>query len=432
MKSNLYPFFIGISIISVLNLLISHNIGYTARTYYNYQDGINNFGMYIAAFLMLSLWQYQIYRICNNGPAGIFISIFSFVLVSPIVFLPFFNPAYILLDNIFNILVLLGSIYIIIFVSNSKKRKTIVRGIHINDSLFKLILGILLIIGILQLTTYFGDIMSLDWNSMYDRRLIAREVFSDKPVLRYYNSLFGALLIPFCALYGSAYKSFSLVLLSFAGAFASFAAFGGKGVFFSPLLGFLLGIYFVRTTRRNFFLNLAFLFILFCSLCSLEIIFFTNDLHLLNSYAFRRIFYVPAQLTYQYWEYFSNNPVYLMSDSILGSVFGGSPQEYSKSRLIGGIYYGKYIMNANTSIFGTAFGDFGILGMPVIAFIAALIIRYLNRVYEQKNSIIVVAYSVFIALTWTQGALHTSLLSNGILYTLLILLFIPKRAAALK
>ncbi len=116
-----------------------------------------------------------------------------------------------------------------------------------------------------------------------------------------------------------------------------------------------------------------------------------------------------------------------MSDSILGSIFGGSPQEYSKSRLIGGIYYGKYIMNANTGIFGSAYGDFGLLGMPLIAFIAGLIIRYLNRVFEQKNSIIVVAYSIFIALTWTQGALHTSLLSNGIIYTLLILLFIPKR-----
>lgn len=427
MKLSFYSFLRGISLITVLNLFISHNVAYTARAYYNYQEGVSNLGLYIACLAMLSLWQYQIYRICSNTPSGIFVSVFSFILVSPIVFLPFFNPAYNLFDNIFNILVLLGSIHIIIFISNSKKRTTIVRGIHMNELFFRVILGILLIIGILQLITYFGHIMSLEWSSMYDRRLIAREIFSDNLFLRYYNSLFGALLVPFCALYGSAYRSYSLVFLSFVGAFVSFAAFGGKGVFFSPLLGFLLGIYFVRTTNRNFFLNLAFLFTIFCGLCSLEIVLFTNDLHLLNSYAFRRIFYVPAELTYQYWEYFSNNPVYLMSDSILGSIFGGSPQEYSKSRLIGGIYYGKYIMNANTGIFGSAYGDFGLLGMPLIAFIAGLIIRYLNRVFEQKNSIIVVAYSIFIALTWTQGALHTSLLSNGIIYTLLILLFIPKR-----
>ena len=88
--------------------------------------------------------------------------------------------------------------------------------------------------------------------------------------------------------------------------------------------------------------------------------------------------------------------------------------------------YGKYIMNANVNIFGTAYGDFGLIGMPIIAIFAGLTARIINMIYLSKNSIIVVAYSVFIGLVWTQGGFHTSFLSNGLIYSLILLLFIPK------
>jgi len=295
---------------------------------------------------------------------------------------------------------------------------------------FRVTLAVLLIIGIYQLISNFGNMMSADWASMYDRRLLAREIFSQNITLRYYNSFFGAVLIPFCALYGAAYRSWGLVALAFCGAALSFAAFGGKGVFFSPLLGVLLGLYFKRTIRLNFFSNITFLILLFLALCSVEIV--LTDAGILNWYAFRRMFYVPADLTYQYWEYFSNNPVYLMSDSLFGSLFGGSDQVYSKARLIGGVYYGKYIMNANVNVFGTAFGDFGLIGIPIVAVLVGLICRLLNGIYRIKNSIIVVAYTVFVALVWTQGGFHTSFLSNGLIFSLILLMIVPRVKEATK
>lgn len=426
MKLNLHNLLPAFTIIVVLNLLIAYNIFISATGYYNNADyGLYSSISFKISFLLVSLWQLLVFVSCKNLPSSILISIFLFALISPIIFYPYFTETFNLTDYLFHIMILLFSVHLIIFIANKDSKKPIFRGIHISNFAFKLVLIIMMVIGILLLIFYFRDIMSFDWSNVYDRRLESREIFSKNIFFRYYNSLFGAVLIPFCSLYGAAYRSLFLIALSFFGAFLSFAAFGGKGVFFSPLLGLLLGLYFVRTTKRNFFLNLAFLFIIFCGISSLEILITGNSIF--NVYAFRRMFYVPAELTYQYWEYFSNNSVYLMSDSMFGNLFGGVEQEYPKSRLIGGVYYGKYITNANSNIFATAFGDFGMFGMPIVAIFTGFIARLLNTIYQIKNSIIVVAYSIFIGLVWTQGALHTSLLSNGIIYTLALLLLIPKR-----
>ena len=411
-------------LIYCVNALMSFNLSFTATTYYmNPSVDPSDLFVIFTICTALSLWQFWIFKLCDNSPTSIIVGMFNFCLVSPVVLLPSFTR-FTLASNFTEIFALLFSIHIIILTSSVSFRRPLLRGLKTSKLSFHVVLGLLLLIGIYLLVVFFGHMMTLDWASMYDRRIEAREIFSQSATLRYYNSFFGAVLIPFCALYGASYKSWGLVALAFCGAALSFAAFGGKGVFFSPLLGVLLGLYFKRTIRLNFFSNITILMLLFIGLCSIEII--LTDMGILNWYAFRRMFYVPARLTYEYWEYFSINPVYLMSDSMLGSLFGGSEQEYSKARLIGGVYYGKYAQNANVNVFGTAFGDFGILGMAVIAVLVGLICKVLNEIYRVKNSIVVIAYSVFIGLVWTQGAFHTSFLSNGLIFSLSILLIIPR------
>ena len=422
--------FLSLVLIFCVNALMAFNLNYTGTSYYlNPSLDLSGPIEFSLVFIALSMWQFWNFRLCQNTPSTIVVVMFNFCLISPVVLLPFFTR-FALTSNIVPILALLISLHIIILISNMSFSGFILKTFKVDELSFRVGLAVLSILGIYQLITSFGNIMSGDWASMYDRRLLARDIFAESIILRYYNSFFGAVLIPFCALYGAAYRSWGLVALAFCGAALSFAAFGGKGVFFSPLLGALLGLYFRRTIRINFFSNITFLILVFLALCSVEII--LTDVGILNWYAFRRMFYVPAKLTYQYWEYFSNNPVYLMSDSLLGSLFGGSDQEYAKSRLIGGVYYGKYIMNANVNVFGTAFGDFGVTGMPIVAVLVGLICRLLNGIYSIKNSIIVVAYTVFIALVWTQGGFHTSFLSNGLFFSLILLMIIPRVKDATK
>lgn len=408
-------------VIICANSLIAFNMWYTAANYYQTGD-VNQGVSQLLSFVILALstWQYYVYTLCRNNPSAIVVGLFSYMLISPVVLFPFFTR-FDIGSNSFLIITLFFSIHIIIYLSRFAIK---IRTIKNNQQIFSATLSILLCIGAVQLVSSFGSIMSVDWASIYDRRLLARDIFSESIFLRYYNSFLGGVLIPFCALYGLVYRSWVLIALTIIGAALSFAAFGGKGVLFSPLLALLLGIYFLKSIRVPFFLIITFLILLFVLLCVIEII--TMDSGILNMYAFRRVFYVPAKHTYLYWEYFSNNPVYLMSDSVVGSLFGGIEQEHAKSRLIGEVYYGSFITNANVNIFGTAFGDFGTAGMPLVSALVGIVCMFINGIYYAKRSIIIVAYTVFVALVWTQGGFHTAFLSNGLIFSLVLLTMIPK------
>lgn len=410
-------------VILITNALISFNMSFTSVRYFgNDAPTASVISLMLIACIVLSLWQYRIAKSVGNTPSAVIIAMFSFCLISPIILLPFYSR-FSLFDNFIQIIVLLFSIHIVIFLSSSPRKVPFVRGIYVNPDLFSFVLGGLLIVGALVLIKFFGDLMSLSWGDMYVRRIAAREILSQSSAVRYFNVAFAAVLIPFCALYGVTYRKWLIVALAFIGGILSFAAYGGKGVLFNPLLGVFLAIYFRHTNQKNSFIAITVLMLLFAGLCLIEIS--LTQTGFLNLYAFRRMFYVPAKLTFEYWEYFSTNPLYLMADSIFGGFFGGVPQDYSKSRLIGGVYYGDYRINANLNSFGTAFGDFGTLGMPLVAIFIGFFGRILNGIYAIKKSKIVIAYSIFIGLVWTQGGFHTSLLSNGIIYSLLILLLIP-------
>ena len=52
--------------------------------------------------------------------------------------------------------------------------------------------------------------------------------------------------------------------------------------------------------------------------------------------------------------------------------------------------------------------------------------NFINEVYKIKQSIIIIVYSFFVGLVWAQTSLNTSLLSNGIFFGILLMLFVPK------
>ncbi|WP_206539977.1 hypothetical protein [Vibrio coralliirubri] len=265
--------------------------------------------------------------------------------------------------------------------------------------------------------------MSLDWSSMYDRRFQARDIFAANSFLRYGNAIFGGLLIPFGAMYAAMNRRISLFYLSILGGIVCFSAFGGKGVLLIPYVAYGVGYILKDKEFRNNYYFVSFLMLIFFIFSSIDLIF--SEIGLLNWYIFRRIFYVPAELTTQYLDYFSKNDLYYMSDSIF-SFMTNISNEYTKARLIGGVYYGSYLINANTNMYAAAYGDFGVFGFLIVSCLASILARCLNIIYLNKKAPIVLIYSLFVGLVWSQGAFHTSLLSNGVLVGIILFAFIPK------
>ncbi len=115
-----------------------------------------------------------------------------------------------------------------------------------------------------------------------------------------------------------------------------------------------------------------------------------------------------------------------MSDSIFGQFFTSNSPDYDKARTIGGNYLGNYQSHANSNIWSSAYADFGFIGIPIFSMLAGLITKFINEVYKIKQSIIIIVYSFFVGLVWAQTSLNTSLLSNGIFFGILLMLFVPK------
>ena len=137
---------------------------------------------------------------------------------------------------------------------------------------------------------------------------------------------------------------------------------------------------------------------------------------------------VPGLLTTYYWEYFSSNPYFMMTDSIIGTFLPFGPlYNYPKARLIGYEYFNNIESNANANIWASGFADFGYPGMIMVSILAALILKVVDSLGYKEKFVFASACSAAIGLGWVNGALHTSLLTNGVLGLILALWLYPSQ-----
>jgi hypothetical protein len=139
-----------------------------------------------------------------------------------------------------------------------------------------------------------------------------------------------------------------------------------------------------------------------------------------------RVCFTPATLSSYYWEYFSANPHVMLSDSILASFF---PRNYDKNvgPLIGEVYFQSDVMNATTGIWAQGFAHFGYAGMIAASLCVAALFWVVDSISDGDRLVVGALMMALIGVFWANVALHTSLISNGILVTILLLYLMPNR-----
>jgi hypothetical protein len=148
------------------------------------------------------------------------------------------------------------------------------------------------------------------------------------------------------------------------------------------------------------------------------------DSDLLANFLVRRQFVFPGVLTHYYWEFFSSHPHVLMSDSFLSWLI--EPRyEMNVSRLMGGELFGSFDCNANANLWASGFAHFGYPGVFGVSIVAACLMWPVDRLADSGRFVMASIFAAEMAFVWTNGALHTSLLSNGLAVTLLFLYFFP-------
>jgi hypothetical protein len=140
----------------------------------------------------------------------------------------------------------------------------------------------------------------------------------------------------------------------------------------------------------------------------------------------RRVLLVPAQLSFLYYDFFSENDSTFLSQHQIFRNFINYPYHLDPSHLMGEIYFGKPTMGACSGIYSDAFMNFGFLGFILWAFLLTAILKIVDSFSKNKKKTITIAAIAMPAFLLGNSALLTSLLTHGILLSLLILYLLPK------
>ena len=139
----------------------------------------------------------------------------------------------------------------------------------------------------------------------------------------------------------------------------------------------------------------------------------------------RRTLLVPAQLSFFYYNFFTENSYVFLSHSIL-KPFLDYPFGLNPPHLIGEAYFENSKMGANTGIVGDAYMNFGFLGLILWGILLAVILKLIDACSDKKNIKIAIAIVAMPVISLTNSALLTNFLTHGLLLALILLYLLPK------
>ncbi len=148
----------------------------------------------------------------------------------------------------------------------------------------------------------------------------------------------------------------------------------------------------------------------------------------ITSLATRRFLLVPAQISFFYYEYFSNNEAVLLSHSIF-RLFLVYPYYIDVPHLIGQVFFDNPQMASNNGIVGDAYMNFGFAGLFFWAFLLFIILKLIDSCSKGLNLRISIAAIAMSAITLTNSGLLTNLLTHGLALAIILLYLLPRDEA---
>lgn len=150
------------------------------------------------------------------------------------------------------------------------------------------------------------------------------------------------------------------------------------------------------------------------------------DVYVLDSILFeslliRRLFFLPALITYDYFHFFDSNPVYL-SHSILKN-FIEYPYDLEPAKLISATYFDMPAGNTNNGFISDGYMNFGYIGVISFSFVVSLIILFFNSIKLDARY-----FGLFFLLIrlLVSSALLTMFLTHGLWLLIIFALILMK------
>ena len=258
-----------------------------------------------------------------------------------------------------------------------------------------------------------------DLPAVYGRRLEAQQVMESGsfPLFGYALSLLGTSLAPICFIYGLIRRRILFVVLGLTGLLSVFFFDGTKSNLFLPIL--FAGMLVLGINRGSQFgTKLAF------SLTGLVAVggylWVEYQFIWISSFLTRRMIMAKATTLGVYYETFRDSPV-LMQDFGPMRLIGVTPTT-GKANLVGQSFGAGLSEGWNGNGWSSMYADFGIGGLIIASALAAILLRLFDGTSRYAPFQLVAAMCGYVAFVWGETAITTSILTYGVLVSLLLLL----------
>ncbi|HMS56073.1 MAG TPA: oligosaccharide repeat unit polymerase [Fimbriimonadaceae bacterium] len=263
--------------------------------------------------------------------------------------------------------------------------------------------------------------VDLSLASAYTRRAEYKAAAGGGSVLSYASSILANSLVPVLFALAFERRKWWMAILGAVSVVILFSMGGQKSVFFTPIL--IAALYLIlKGNRRHFGLWLCAGATAIVAIAMVERQIF--DTPFLSLAFVHRLVFTPGILTGQFWDFFSNHPHIYLSDSILGFLLH-SPYDQSAGLIIGELYARDPGRNATTNVFAQGYAHFGYLGMVLAGLALGSLLYLFDAATTRRNFLPCALVMGLLGIFWSNVALHTSMLSNGIIVTLLLLYLLP-------
>jgi hypothetical protein len=259
------------------------------------------------------------------------------------------------------------------------------------------------------------DTRAFDFNSIY----ALRQEYDLPSILGYFMNWSTKVLCPFFFTYFYFRKRYSLMLPVLILQILMYLSFGNKAFLFS--LGILI-MTIVMAKGSNFIKGMAIsMSVLNISAYFLNVINITDALQRAIPY---RLTFIPAQIQYQYYEFFSVREKLNFADSIIGQIFMiNSPYNEKIGFVIGSHFSHNGLgSNSNTGIFADAYANGGILAMIFVSLVLGIVLNIIDASTRDLPVYVVVGSLSYIMFVLNDTSLLTTLLTGGMLIMIVLLI----------
>jgi hypothetical protein len=291
---------------------------------------------------------------------------------------------------------------------------------HLSPAAFTHVLVALGVLSSLYIVVGFGLHAPPGLGDVYATRAQFDSASGGAPGSGYIAPWAGNVINPLLMTLGAARRRASLAALGFMGQLLIYSVTGYKSVLFAIVLVPLVYIA-VSRANRSFGLLLAVgtPAILFAAILGHAIL---GEWSIALT---RRLFAVPGQVAWYYFDYFSIHPADHLAHSFLRwfdvpSVYGLNP-----AVLIGQVRYPGFGTDVNAGLWPDAYSNFRFAGMVGLTLLFGLVLLVADGLGRGKDARVVGPLLAMAGLTLADSALFTTLLTHGLGATCVLLALMP-------